>query len=114
MNGDTYDLYRLAQDYLLADNPREAVATLDYALREAPGDRALMRLQARALFDFAALGRAETVLRSLLDVEPTDPELLILLARVLRRAGRPAACVVVEKLLAAMGLDPVTGLALAA
>ncbi|MCW2671836.1 MAG: hypothetical protein JWP14_425 [Frankiales bacterium] len=109
MNGDTYDLYRLAQDYLRADNPREALATLDFALREAPADRALLRLQARALFDFAALGRAEAVLRSLLDLEPTDPELLILLARVLRRAGRPAEMVVVERVLAAMGLDPVTG-----
>ncbi|MDX6268146.1 MAG: hypothetical protein QOD70_2886 [Frankiales bacterium] len=113
MNGDTYELHRLAQEYLDAGNPREAVATLDYAMREAPGDRALRRLQARALFDFAALGRAESVLRSLLDAEPTDPELLILLARVLRRTGRAADSVVVEKVLAAMGVDPATGTAAA-
>jgi hypothetical protein len=56
---ETFDLYRLAPDYLGAGDPRAAVATLEYALRDLPDDRALQRLQAQALYAFPSLGRAE-------------------------------------------------------
>ena len=109
MSSETFDLYRLAQDYLEAGNPREAVATLDYALRDLPEDRGLQRLQARALFAFASLGRAESLLRALLEDDPTDPELLALLARTLLRGGRRDEAMAVDRLLQAMGLEAASG-----
>jgi Flp pilus assembly protein TadD len=112
VSSETFDLYRLArlaQDYLEAGNPREAVATLDYALRDLPDDRGLQRLQAQALFAFASLGRAESLLRELLEDDPTDPELLVLLARTLQRRGQRDEAAAVHGLLRAMGLDPLSG-----
>lgn len=83
-----YELYREAEACLRAGNPRQAVQALDEALLDAPGDTGLLRLQARALLAFAALGRAEEVLRGLLVRHPCDAELALLLAVTLRRQGR--------------------------
>ena len=85
---DVYSLFRGAQQGLAAGDPRHAVAMLELALEELPGDLALLRLYARALFDFASLGRAEQVAREVLEHCPGDAETMELLAATLRRSGR--------------------------
>ncbi|MCW2501020.1 MAG: hypothetical protein JWN87_2696 [Frankiales bacterium] len=99
-----YDLYRDAELYLAEGNPRRAVAVLDEALVQEPGDPGLLRLLARGLFAFAALGRAEQVLRTLLDRDPVDAGSAALLGRVLSRQGRPAEALPWTRL--AVLLDP--------
>ena len=85
---DVLALYRGAQQALAASDPRHAVAMLELALEELPGDLALLRLYARALYDFASLGRAEQVAREVLERSPADAETMVLLAATLRRSGR--------------------------
>ena len=85
---DVFSLYRGAQHGLAAGDPRHAVAMLELALDDMPGDLGLLRLYARALFEFASLGRAEQVAREVLERSPGDAETMVLLASTLRRSGR--------------------------
>lgn len=85
--------YRRAADLLeplVADNPHNAEVTL---------------LLARSYYHAAALGRAETVLRQLLERWPSDAYAHLLLARTLQRAGRAEEGAPHLKIAEAMGLD---------
>ena len=84
----TLDLYRAAQGWLQEGQPREAVRLLELADEREPGDPAVRRLLARALFAFAALGRAEALARELVEADPSDAEAAVLLGRTLQRRGR--------------------------
>ncbi|WP_345712964.1 tetratricopeptide repeat protein, partial [Kineococcus glutinatus] len=86
---DTLELYRAAQGWLAEGQPREAVRLLDLAAEREPGDPAVHRLLALALFRFAALGRAEALARELVASDAADVVEALLLARTLQRRGRP-------------------------
>ncbi|GAB7190878.1 hypothetical protein NUM3379_15850 [Kineococcus sp. NUM-3379] len=83
----TLDLYRAAQGWLREGQPREAVRLLELAEERSPGEPAVRRLLARALFDFAALGRAEELARGLVAADPSDAGAALLLGRTLQRRG---------------------------
>jgi Flp pilus assembly protein TadD len=101
---DVLALFRGAQQGLAAQDPRHAVSMLELALEELPGDLGLLRLYARALYEFASLGRAEEVARAVLERAPADAETMVLLAATLRRTGRKDEAAVWQRL--ADLLDP--------
>ena len=100
----TLDLYRAAQGWLQEGQPREAVRLLEDAEAREPGDPAVRRLLARALFAFAALPRAEALARELVAADPSDAEAALLLGRTLQRRGRAGEAARWLRLAAAM--DP--------
>ena len=106
----TLDLYRAAQGWLQEGQPREAVRLLELAEQRSPGEPAVRRLLARALFHFAALGRAEALARELVATDPSDAGAALLLGRTLQRRGDPEAGRWL-RLAAAMdpALDPAAG-----
>ena len=67
------------------------------------GDAAL--LLARAYYQSAQLGRAETAARALVEADPTDVYAVLLLARTLQRGGRHAEAGTWLRRLDAMGYD---------
>jgi predicted Zn-dependent protease len=75
---------------LVADNPHNAEVTL---------------LLARSYYHAASLGRAESVLRQMLERWPSDAYAHLLLARTLQRAGRAEEGARHLKIAEAMGLD---------
>ncbi|MFI7588659.1 tetratricopeptide repeat protein [Spongisporangium articulatum] len=101
---EVFDLYRLGSLFLDIDDPRSAVGHLEAALEREPGDPAIERLLARALYRFAALGRAEELLRRIVERDPADVESTFLLGRTLQRRGRPVEARTYLRLAAAM--DP--------
>lgn len=87
---------RLALAEALSDRGDHAAAATAYAMlvdeatREDPGHgtTALRTALARAYFGSAQLGRAESVLRELVDESPDDGYLHLLLGRTLQRQRR--------------------------
>jgi Flp pilus assembly protein TadD len=80
--------YRLAESYLDAGNPLEALTLLEPlvdALREQPGGQLLL---GRAYYHSAQLGRAEEALARAVDLAPTDAYARFALGRTLQRRSR--------------------------
>lgn len=114
---NAFDRYRYAQRLFSERRFTAAARELEHlvadqrAHREADeavetysvGDAAL--LLARAYYQSAQLGRAETAARALVEADPTDVYAVLLLARTLQRRGRHAEAGTWLRRLDAMGYD---------
>lgn len=85
---DLYDVVTRGRMLLAAGDPTTAAGMLSQAAALAPTDRAVHTDLARACFDSAQLGRAETAFRTLVDLDPSDPWARRGLARTLHRRSR--------------------------
>ncbi|MBC3189920.1 tetratricopeptide repeat protein [Pseudonocardia sp. C8] len=84
-----------------------AARVLAELVTEQPAATAIRLLLARAYYHSAQLGRAETELRALLDVAPSDGYAHLLLGRTLQRRSRHDEAAPHLRLAAAMGVtDP--------
>lgn len=81
------DQVRLAQGYLEAGDPLQAVSLLESVREHLEGDRAVELLLAQAYFRSAQLARARGVLEPLVERDPTEVFTRFLLARTLERQG---------------------------
>jgi predicted Zn-dependent protease len=84
-DADRYDRATLAfetKDY------RQAAQLLEPLARELPHHAEVQLLLARAYYHSAQLGRAETLLRVIVERWPDDAYAHLVLARTLQRAGR--------------------------
>ncbi|HEX3815608.1 MAG TPA: tetratricopeptide repeat protein [Mycobacteriales bacterium] len=103
---EVYELYRAGERHLAEGDVRQAVEELEAAARLEPEATDIVRLLARAYFKRAALGRAETAARAVLETSPTDAETTHLLGRCLLRQGRRADATGWLRLAAAMNPRP--------
>ena len=85
---NVYELYRAGEQHLASGEIRLAVEELEEAARLEPAATEIQRLLARAYFKRAALRRAETAARAVLESSPADAETTHLLGRCLLRQGR--------------------------
>ena len=99
---DLYDVVTRGRMFLSAGDPTTAAGMLSTAAALAPTDRAVHTDLARACFDSAQLGRAETAFRTLVDLDPTDVWARRGLARTLRRLSRREEASVHERISDAM------------
>lgn len=83
----------------------QAAALLEPLVADNPANAEIALLLARSYYHSAALGRAETVLREMLERWPSDGYAHLLLARTLQRAGRAEEGAPHLKIAEAMGLD---------
>lgn len=103
--------YRVAHDLLARRAPVEALAVIEPALAEEPGNRGLRALRAWAFMIRAQLAKAEDELRGLVDDDPSDDWAHHALGRTLERRDDPAAALPHLRLAHAMSGDPVHGAA---
>ena len=103
--------YRTAFDLLSRRAPREALAVLEPALEQEPGNTGLRTLRAWAYLMRAQLRRAEAELTSLVEENPADDWAQHALGRCLERQSRYAEALPHLRLAAAMSGDPDHGLA---
>ncbi|MET3963422.1 Tfp pilus assembly protein PilF [Marmoricola sp. OAE513] len=103
---DAASAYRVAFDLLSRRAPEEALALLEPALAEDPGNTGLRTLRAWAYFIRVQLGSAETELRSLVEETPDDVWTRFTLGRVLERQSRYDDALPQLRLAAAMSGDP--------
>jgi Flp pilus assembly protein TadD len=82
--------YRTAHDLLARRFPREALELIEPALADEPGNTGLRTLQAWAYLLRAQLQKAEAVLRTLVDEDPSDAWAQHALGRALERQSRYA------------------------
>lgn len=85
---NVYELYRAGEQHLADGAIALAVRDLEEAARLEPEAVDIQRLLARAYFKRAALRRAETAARAVLESSPSDAETTHLLGRCLLRQGR--------------------------
>jgi thioredoxin-like negative regulator of GroEL len=97
--------YRLAYDLLCRRAPSEALAVVEPALAEEPGNSGLRTLRAWAFLVRAQLGRAEEELESLVADDPSDVWARHALGRALERQSRYAEALPHLRLAAVMSGD---------
>jgi len=83
-----YDFYREAEKLLTQRDAVAAAPLLRQAAGQLPGERAIERLLALALYGSSLFGEAEPVLRRLVEVSPLDPDVRHLLAQTLVELDR--------------------------
>jgi predicted Zn-dependent protease len=99
----------LHSDYLQADlllnvgQPAAAARLLEPLVEAEPGNEAAWELLGRSYFASAQLGRAETALRRLVEVAPSNGWARRALARTLERQSRPDEAVVHHRVADALG-----------
>lgn len=98
----TVDRIRLAEAYLDGGDPLQALDILTPLRAELDGHAAGQLLLARVYYHSAQLGRAQTTLEHLVELEPTDHYARFLLGRTLERRNRPAEAVAHYRLAVAM------------
>jgi tetratricopeptide (TPR) repeat protein len=98
--------YRVAFDLLGRRAVDEAMAVLEPALDQEPGNTGLRTLRAWAYFIRVNLGHAEAELRSLVEECPDDIWVRFALGRVLERQSRYDEALPHLRLAAAMSADP--------
>ncbi len=103
--------YRVAHALLARRAPVEALAVVEPALAEEPGNRGLRSLRAWAFMIRAQLAKAEAELRSLVDDDPSDDWAHHALGRTLERRDELARALPHLRLAHAMTGDPVHGAA---
>ncbi|WP_026426156.1 tetratricopeptide repeat protein [Actinokineospora inagensis] len=94
--------FDIGRRYLDGGDPSTAARHLTEAAAAEPANRAVLTELARAHFHSAALGKAEKVARTLVELDPTDTFALTLLGRTLARRGRHAQALPHLRLAAAM------------
>ena len=101
---DAVALYRMGASALRAGQPRAAVAALESAAAAAPDDPAVERMLGLAYYRFASLGRAERLLRRVVERDPADVQSVFTLGHTLLRQDRPREALPWLRMTAAM--DP--------
>jgi Flp pilus assembly protein TadD len=101
---ELYSEYRRAEDYLASGRPIWAARIIEPVVEADPGSRAALELLARAYFESAQLGRAETTFRKLVDAAPHDGWARHVLARTLERAGRHDEALEHRRIATALGV----------
>ena len=97
--------YRIAHDLLSRRFPREALDLIEPALADDPRNTGLRTLQAWAFLQRAQLQRAESVLRGLVEDDPSDAWAQHALGRALERQSRYAEALGPLRLAAVMSGD---------
>lgn len=101
----------LHSEYLQSDllfamgQPADAARRLEPVVAAEPGNEAALELLARSYFGSAQLGRAETALRSLVDLAPANGWARRALARTLERQSRPDEAAAHHRMADALGAD---------
>ena len=103
--------YATAYDLIERRAPKEALAVIEAALDEDPGNRGLRSLRAWAYLKRAQLQKAEAELRALVDEVPDDDWARHALGRALERQSRRAEALPHLRLAFAMSGDPDHGAA---
>ncbi|MBW4719327.1 tetratricopeptide repeat protein [Saccharothrix obliqua] len=103
---DTRELLALGREFRAAGNPSQAARFLAQAAEHAPADRTVLTELALAHFQSAALGKAEGVLRELVDLDPSDGFTRLLLGRTLSRQSRHEEALPQLRLAVALTRDP--------
>jgi tetratricopeptide (TPR) repeat protein len=80
--------FRRAEELLDSRNPLDALKALRPVLADYGDNTSVLLLAARAHFASAQLGRAESTLRRILELDPTDHYAVFMLGRTLQRQGR--------------------------
>ncbi|MEU4807113.1 tetratricopeptide repeat protein [Actinosynnema sp. NPDC023587] len=103
---DIRELLDLGREFRAAGDPSSAARFLARAASHAPTDRTVLTELALAHFQSAALGKAEDVLRDLVELDPSDGYTRLLLGRTLSRRSRHAEALPQLRLAAALTRDP--------
>jgi Flp pilus assembly protein TadD len=101
-----HDLLERGRLHRATGDPISATRHLAEAADLAPTDRTVLTELALAHFQSASLGKAEKVLRTLLELDPSDAYARLLLGRTLSRASRHAEALPELRMAAAMTGDP--------
>ncbi|GAA1397446.1 tetratricopeptide repeat protein [Luteococcus peritonei] len=103
---DTYFRYRLGVAAFERRDYRGAIDHFEQVLVEDPGALEVREYLARTHYHRAALKAAEREARALLESDPTNEYVTMLLARSLERQSRPEEAELVRRRLAALsGVD---------
>jgi predicted Zn-dependent protease len=100
--GTAAERWERAQMFFDAKEYRTSARILRGLVAEAPGQVAQRLLLARSYYHSAQLGRAETELRAILELDPVESYALLMLGRTLERQGRAAEAAPHLRLAAAM------------
>jgi Flp pilus assembly protein TadD len=103
---DVLELLRRGREFRFAGDPSGATRFLTEAASLAPRDRTVLTELALAHFQSASLGKAEGVLRELVDLDPSDGYTRLLLGRTLSRQSRHVEALPQLRLAAALTRDP--------
>ncbi|MPZ95268.1 MAG: tetratricopeptide repeat protein [Propionibacteriales bacterium] len=103
---DTVERYHEAWRLLESRQPQHALRLLDPAVEAEPDSLSLRTLRAWAYFQSAQLRRAESELREIVDLQPTDLWARFALGRTLERQSRMADALPHLRLAAVMSADP--------
>ncbi len=103
---DIRELLDRGREFRAAGNPSSAARYLAEAAAQAPADRTVLTELALAHFQSAALGKAEGVLRNLVDLDPSDGYTRLLLGRTLSRQSRYEEALPQLRLAVALTRDP--------
>ena len=103
---DPASAYRVAFDLLGRRHAAEALAILEPALADDPGNTGLRMLRAWAHLIRVQLAKAEEDLRSLVEERPDDDWVRFALGRALERQSRYGEALPHLRLAAAMSADP--------
>ena len=102
----TADRFRLAEGYLAAGDPLQALDILATLDEDAARGRGVRTLRALALYRSAQLERAQRALEELVASDPADAHLRFLLGRTLERRSRLAEALPHYRLATAMTGHP--------
>jgi Flp pilus assembly protein TadD len=102
---DVLELLRKGREFRAAGDPSSAARYLVQAAEETPRDRTVLTELALAHFQSAALGKAEGVLHTLVDLDPSDGYTRLLLGRTLSRQSRNDEALPQLRLAAALTRD---------
>lgn len=103
---DVAELLERGRMFRAAGDPSGAARFLTEAAAAAPGSYSVLLELARAHYDSAALGKAESVLVELAELDPSDGYVRLLLGRTLSRQSRHAEALPQLRLAAALTGDP--------
>lgn len=109
----THELLQRGRLFRESGDPSSAARYLSEAATAAPDNRAILTELALAHFESAALPKAESVARRLIELDPSDSYAHLLLGRTLARQSRHTEAIPHLRLAAAMTDDPTTQEALA-
>jgi Flp pilus assembly protein TadD len=102
---DLHSEYLRAELFLESGQPTEAARILEPVVAAHPGNEAVLELLARGYFASAQLGRAEGVLRQLVELAPANGWARRALARTLERQSRRDEAVPHHRMADALGAE---------
>jgi Flp pilus assembly protein TadD len=102
---DLHSEYLRAELFLGSGQPTEASRILEPVLAAHPGHEAVLELLSRSYFASAQLGRAEAVLRQLVELAPANGWARRALARTLERQSRRDEAIAHHRMADALGAE---------